>query len=60
MGSTRSNGFINRIPVVNMFDRGVTDQFVPQWYDKASSLSTSLMKANCGHLDPNGVSTGCS
>src|SRR5882672_5571301 len=34
MGSTRSNGFINRIPVVNMFDRGVTDQFAPQWYDK--------------------------
>src|SRR5882672_12567991 len=34
MGSTRSDGFIDRILVVNMLDRGVTDRFGAQWYDK--------------------------
>src|SRR5467141_24971 len=34
MGSTRSDGFVEGIRVVDMLDRSVTDWFGAQWYDK--------------------------
>src|SRR5882672_3399679 len=54
MGSTRSDGFIDNIWVVDMLNHGVTDQFGAQWYDTGIFIVNFFVESRLRAFGSNG------